>query len=51
MFLVRIGLDRIGNEKRLFSLHFKHTIKAYLNSEIGIEICVIKSREKFKCIL
>jgi hypothetical protein len=43
MFLIRIVLDSIGNEKRLFFfLHLKHIMKAYLNSEIGIEICAIK---------
>jgi hypothetical protein len=29
---------------------FKHNIKAYLNLEIGIKICVINNTDKLKCI-
>jgi hypothetical protein len=46
MFLIRIVL---GMKNVCFVYIFKHMIKAYLNSEIDIEICVINNADK--CVI
>jgi hypothetical protein len=48
MFLIRIVL---GMKTSCFVYIFKHIIKAYLNSAIGTEICVINNTDKLKFIL
>jgi hypothetical protein len=50
-FLKGLVIIIIIEKKRSVVYIFKHMIKAYLNSEIGIKMCVIKNNDKLKCIL
>jgi hypothetical protein len=45
MFLIRKAL---GVKNICFVYIFKHVIKIYLNSEIGIALCVINNPDEFE---